>query len=67
MLKWATTATNSSKRGLDENMKMGTIFPDHWKTFGTLHQRPLLAKFNEYVRQVAAIERTQNYLTGRYQ
>ena len=46
---------------------MGTIFPDHWKTFGTLHHRPLLAKFNEYVRQVAAIERTQNYLTGRYQ
>ena len=50
------------KRALDVKMKVGAIFMDLSKTFGTLNHRLLSAKLKAY-----ALKQTENYLTGRFQ
>ena len=54
--------TEKWKRALDENMKVGAIFMDLSKAFGTLNHRLLSAKLKAY-----ALKQTENYLTGRFQ
>ena len=46
------------KRALDENMKVGAIFMDLSKAFGTLNRRLLLAKLKEYGLQPTALKQS---------
>ena len=55
------------KRALDENMKVGAIFMDLSKAFGTLNHRLLLAKLKAYDLQPTALKQMENYLTGSFQ
>ena len=55
------------KRTLDENMKVGAIFMDLSKAFGTLNHRLLLTKLKAYGLQPIALKQMENYLTIRFQ
>ena len=55
------------KRVLDVKMKVGAIFMNLSKAFGTLNHRLLLAKLKAYGLQPTALKQMENYLTGRFQ
>ena len=55
------------KSNLDENMKVGLIFIDLSKAFGTLNHRLLLTKLKAYGLQPAALKLMENHVTGRFQ
>ena len=55
------------KRTLEENIKIGAIFMDYWKTFDTLNHGLLLAMPKAYVLQMATLKLMQNYLKYFYQ